>query len=194
MITQETKPVKTWGGFNLTILKVKSKSIRKNWSLYNKTYKPPRLTSYCYPPVELTDTTTYKLQTHGLLLSFRIHGLLLSLAFAKHKHPRLWLWGPTQKFSNTNSPVCDSKTTLKGLDHQYLWWLEKTATSTILDLKTLQGITPVEDMRELFRYKTLDTKEAHSSLSKNPWKPYLRLAYDSFKYWKKRIKIWVSNG
>ena len=26
MITQETKPVKTWGGFNLAILKVKSKS------------------------------------------------------------------------------------------------------------------------------------------------------------------------
>ena len=80
MITQETKPVKTKGGFNLTILKVKSKSTKKNRSSYNKTYKPPRSTSYCYPPVELTDTTTYKL---------RIHELLLSLAFAKHKHPRL---------------------------------------------------------------------------------------------------------
>ena len=30
MITQETKQVKTWGGFNLVILKVKSKSTRKN--------------------------------------------------------------------------------------------------------------------------------------------------------------------
>ena len=80
MIIQETKQVKTWGGFNLPILKVISKSIRKNRSSYNKTYKPPRLTSYCYPPVEFTDTTTCK---------FRIHGLLLSLAFAKHKHPRL---------------------------------------------------------------------------------------------------------
>ena len=80
MITQETKPVKTWGGFNLTILKVKSKSTRKNRSSYNKTYKPPCSTSYCYPPIELTDTTTCKL---------RIHGLLFSLAFAKHKHPRL---------------------------------------------------------------------------------------------------------
>ena len=80
MITQETKPVKTWEGFDLAILKVKSKSTRKNRSSYNKTYKPPCLTSYCYQPVELIDTTTCKLQ---------IHGLLLSLAFAKHKHPRL---------------------------------------------------------------------------------------------------------
>ena len=30
MMTQETTPVKTWGGFNLTILKVKSKSTIKN--------------------------------------------------------------------------------------------------------------------------------------------------------------------
>ena len=44
------------------------------------------------------------------------------------------------------------------------------ATSTILDLEILQGITSVEDMRELFEYKTLDTKEAHSSLSKKPYK------------------------
>ena len=80
MITQETKPVKTWGGFNLAILKKKSKSIRKNRSSYNKTYKPPRSTFYCYPPVELIDITTCKLQ---------IHGLLLSLTFAKHKHPHL---------------------------------------------------------------------------------------------------------
>ena len=80
MITQETKPVKTRGGFNLTILKVKSKSTKKNRSSYNKTYKPPRSTSYCYPPVELTNTITCKLRTHGLLLS---------LAFAKHKHTRL---------------------------------------------------------------------------------------------------------
>ena len=80
MITQETKLVKIWGEFNLAILKVKSKSTRKNRSSYNKTYKPPRSTSYYYPPVEFTDTTMCKL---------RIHGLLFSLAFAKHKHPRL---------------------------------------------------------------------------------------------------------
>ena len=66
MITQETKPVKTWGGFNLAIFKVKSKSIKKNRSSYNKTYKPPRLTSYCYPSVELTDTITCKLRIHRL--------------------------------------------------------------------------------------------------------------------------------
>ena len=79
MITQETKPVKTWGGFNLTILKIKSKSTRKNQSSYNKTYKRPHSTSYCYPQIELTDTTTCKLRIYGLL----------SLAFAKHKHPHL---------------------------------------------------------------------------------------------------------
>ena len=144
MITQETKSVKTWGGFNLSILKVKSKSTRKNRSSYNKTYKPSRLTSYCYPPVELTDTTTHKL---------RIHELFLSLAFVKHKHPHLWLWDPTQRFSNTNSPVCDSKTTLEGLDHQHLWWLEKATTSTIPDLEILQGITSVKDMREFLGTK-----------------------------------------
>ena len=145
MITQETKLVKSWGGFNLAILKVKSKSTRKNWTSYNKTYKPPRSTSYCYPPVELTDTTTCKLW---------IHRLLLSLAFAKHKHPRLWLWDPTQRFSNTNSPVCDSKTTLEGLDHQHLWWLENATTSTTPDLEILQGITLVENIRKLLGTKS----------------------------------------
>ena len=144
MITQETKPVKTWGGFNLAILKVKSKSTRKNRSSYNKTYKPPRSTSYCYPLVELTDMTMCKL---------RIHGLLLSLAFAKHKHLHLWLWDLTQRFSNTNSPVYDSKTTLEDLDHQHLWWLEKATTSTIPDLEILQGIILVEDIRELLGTK-----------------------------------------
>ena len=143
-MTQETTPIKTWEGFNLVILKVKSKSTKKNQSSYNKTYKPPRSTSYCYPPVELTDMTTCKL---------RIHELLLSLAFAKHKHPCLWLWDPIQRFSNTNSPVCDSKTTLEGLDHQHLWWLEKAVTSTTPDLKILQWITLVEDIRELLGTK-----------------------------------------
>ena len=84
---------------------------------------------------------------------FRIHRLLLYLAFATQ--------APTLVIKTTNSPICDSKTTLEGLDHQHLWWLEKAATSTTLDLEILQGITPVEDMRELFGYKTLDTKKAH---------------------------------
>ena len=73
MITQETKPVKTYGGFNLAILKVKKKSVRKNRSSYNKTYKPPRSTFYCYPPVELIDTTMCKLRIHGFLLSWILH-------------------------------------------------------------------------------------------------------------------------
>ena len=86
MITLETKPVKIWGGFNLSILKVKSKSTRKNRSSYNKTYKPPRLTFYCYPPVELINTTTCKLQIHKLLLSWilhqiQAHPLVFSLSF-----------------------------------------------------------------------------------------------------------------
>ena len=73
MITQGTKPVKTWGEFNLAILKVKNKSTRKNLSSYNKTYKPPRSTSYCYPLVELTDTTMCNLRIHGLFLSWIHH-------------------------------------------------------------------------------------------------------------------------
>ena len=74
MITQETKPVKTWGGFNLAILKVNLNPLSwKNQNLYNKTYKPPRSTSYYYPPVELTDTTTCKLQIHKLIISWILH-------------------------------------------------------------------------------------------------------------------------
>ena len=74
MITQETKPVKTLGGFNLAILKVNLNPLSwKNQNSYNKTYKPPRLTFYCYPPVELTDTTTCKLRIHELLLSWIHH-------------------------------------------------------------------------------------------------------------------------
>ena len=46
-----------------------------------------------------------------------------------------------------------------------------------MDLEILQGITPVEDMRELFGYKTLDTKEAHSSLSEKPSKNVFRVSF-----------------
>ena len=74
MITKKTKPVKTWGGFNLTILKVNLNPLSwKNRSSYNKTYKPPCSTSYCYPPVELTDTTMCNLRLHRLLLSWILH-------------------------------------------------------------------------------------------------------------------------
>ena len=87
MITQETKPVKTWGRFNLAILKVNLNPLSwKNRSSYNKTYKPSRSTSYCYPLVELTDTITCKLRIHGLLLSWifhqiQVHPLVFSLNF-----------------------------------------------------------------------------------------------------------------
>ena len=87
MITQETKPVKTWGGFNLAILKVNLNPLSwKNRSSYNKTYKPPRSISYFYPLVELTNTTTCKLRIHGLLLSWilhqiQAHPLVFSLSF-----------------------------------------------------------------------------------------------------------------
>ena len=87
MITQETKPVKTWGGFNLAILKINLNPLSwKNRSSYNKTYKPPCSTSYCYPLVELTDTTTCKLRIHRLLLSWTLHQiqahpLVFSLSF-----------------------------------------------------------------------------------------------------------------
>ena len=106
---------------------------------------------------------------------------IFSLAFATQ--------ASTLVTKNTNSLVSDSKTTLEGLDHQHLWLLEKAVTSTISDLKIFQGITPIEDMKELFGYKTPDTKKAHSSLSEKPWKPYLGLAMMSFKYWKKRSRF-----
>ena len=87
MITQETKLVKTWGGFNLAILKVNLNPLSwKNQNSYNKIYKPPYSTSYCYPPVELTDMTMCKLRIHGLLLSWilhqiQVHQLVFSLNF-----------------------------------------------------------------------------------------------------------------
>ena len=59
----------------------------------------------------LTDTITYNLRIHELLLFSDLH---------QHKQPYLWIWDPTQRFSNTNSPICALKTTLEGLDHQQL--------------------------------------------------------------------------
>ena len=84
MITQEIKPVKTWEGFNLAILKVNLNPLSwKNRSSDNKTYKSPRSTSYYYPPVELTDMTTCKLRIHGLLSwilhQIQAHPLVFSL-------------------------------------------------------------------------------------------------------------------
>ena len=87
MIAQETKLVKTWEGFNLTILKVNlNPPSWKNRSSYNKNYKPPRSTFYCYSSVELTNTTTCKLRIHEFLLSWilhqiQAHPLVFSLSF-----------------------------------------------------------------------------------------------------------------
>ena len=53
----------------------------------------------------------------------------------------------------------------------------EAVTSTTSDLEILQGIIPVEDMRELFRYKTLDTNVAHSSFSEKPYKNVLRVSF-----------------
>ena len=71
-------------------------------------------------------------------------------------------------YTNTSSPACDFETPLKGFESSYTLILY-AATSTTLDLEILQGITLVEDMRELFRYKTLDTKEACSTLFEKPY-------------------------
>ena len=140
-MTLETIPVKTWGGFNLTILKVNLNPLWKNQS-FTIGLRP--LTSYCYPPVE-----TY---WHNHVQALRLWTPLF-LDSEKHKHPRLWLWDPTQRLSNTNSPVCDFKTTFKCLDHQRLWWLEKATTSTTPNLEILQVIIPVEDIRKLLGTK-----------------------------------------
>ena len=94
MIIQETKLVKTWGGFNLAILKVKSKSTRKNQSSYNKTYKLPRSTSYYYPLVDL----------------------LTRPRASSESTDSFFLW-PLQ---NTNTHVCDFEIPLKGLATQTL--------------------------------------------------------------------------
>ena len=53
----------------------------------------------------------------------------------------------------------------------------KAATSTTPDLKILQGITLVEDIRELFRNKTLNTKEAYYLLFEKPHKYVLRVSF-----------------
>ena len=120
MITQETKPVKTWGGFNLAILKVNLNPLSwKNRSSYNKTYKPPRSTSYCYPPVELTDTTRCNLRfttiyKHPRLCFFRLQWQKLNWSLRCRKlifleNPKL-VWrkapqGSHKRFTQTYFPL-----------------------------------------------------------------------------------------
>ena len=55
----------------------------------------------------------------------------------------------------------------------------------------LQGITSVKDMRELFEYKTLDTKEAHSFLSEKPYKNVFRVSFISRR---SRSETLIFNG
>ena len=156
MITQETKPVKTWGGFDLTIPKVNLNLLSwKNRSSYNKTYKLPRSTSYYYQLVELIDTTTYKLQIHGLLLSWilhqiQAHPLVFSLNFNGSN------WNDHQGIENFFSlkilSLCEGKI-LKDLirdSHkpQYEQRYNSQASKTL----------------ERFGYKTLKPKEAQEAL------------------------------
>ena len=85
--------------------------------------------------------------------------------------------------NNTSSPACDFETPLKSFGSPKMLILY-AATSTTPDLEILQVITSVENMRELFKYKTLNTNEAHSSLSERLYKNVLKV---SFIYWEKSI-------
>ena len=83
MITQETKPVKIWGGFNLVILKLNLNPLWKNQS-FTIELKP--LTSYCYPPVE-----TYwhdHVQISKPWIPSFMDSFFLGF-FSKYKHTRL---------------------------------------------------------------------------------------------------------
>ena len=92
MITQETKSVKTWRGFNLAILKVNLNPLFwKNRSSYNKTYKPSRSTSYYYPLVELTNmiTRASSESTNSFFLGFTIRYKHTCLCFFRFQWQQL---------------------------------------------------------------------------------------------------------
>ena len=98
--------VKTWKGFNLAIIKVKQIHY-KRIEVFTKRFNPKSIAT------SIRNLLTRLRASSESTDSFSIMPL-------QHKHPHLWLWDSTQRFSNTNSPVCDSKTTLEGLDHQLL--------------------------------------------------------------------------
>ena len=150
-MTQETKSVKTWGGFNLAILKVKQQNH--------------------YERIEVCIIAT---QTTNILLLPRIENLLPRPHDSSESTDYFFLW-PLQ---NTNTHVYDFKIPLKGLATQTLMFV-----TPIPPLK-VQIISTFDDQREFFRNKTLNTKEAHSSLSK---KFYKNMLWVSFIYWKKQI-------
>ena len=93
MITQENQTGKK-PEENLTYL---FSMLKANPLQRIEVYKTQTTNILLLPHVELTDTTTCKLG---------IHGLLLYQAFATQ--------APTLVTKNTNSPICDSKTTLEG--------------------------------------------------------------------------------
>ena len=86
MITQETKPVKTWERFNLAILKVNLNSLSwKNRSSYNKTYKPhARLLIATHQQKLLTRLCASSESTDSFFLGFSTkykHTACISLSF-----------------------------------------------------------------------------------------------------------------
>ena len=97
---------KTWEWFNLIILKVKQ-IYYKRIQVFTIRFNPKSIATSCSNLL-----TQPRASSKSTLLFF--------LDLQQHKPPYLWLWDPTQKFSNINSSVCDSKTTLEGLDHQQL--------------------------------------------------------------------------
>ena len=147
MITQETKPIKTWGGFNLAILNVNLNPLSwKNRSSYNKTYKPPHSTSYCYPPVEFEFTDFFFL---GFSTKYK-HTTCVSLSFNGSN------WNDHQGveifFSLKTLSLCEGKL-LKDLTRdshkqQYEQQYNSQASKTL----------------ERFGYKTLKPKEAQEAL------------------------------
>ena len=82
-----------------------------------------------------------------------------------------------QRPSLSSPPSLRFDLSISSLRFGYLWicgsalwvfvlWI---CRSFLWVLEIFQGIIPIEDMREFFWYKTLDTKEAHSSLSEKPY-------------------------
>ena len=95
MINQETKPVKTQGGFNLTILKVKNKSTRKNRSF------------------------TIATQTTNILLLPTSRNLLTRPRANSETTDSFFFW-PLQ---NTNTHICNFEIPLNGLGTQTLMFV-----------------------------------------------------------------------
>ena len=96
MITQENQTgKKTWGEFNLAILKVKCKSTRKNRNFTIATY------------------------TTNILLLPTSRNLLTQPRASSETTNSFFLW-PLQ---NTNTHVCDFKISLKGLATQTLLFM-----------------------------------------------------------------------